>query len=142
MILLARLKFCWRILNFLARFLRASKWLAIAKWVPENSVTRHNSYVLQGVVYVWPQPTTPKMGELRSRLLPMQLTPFLILSHSSWVNCGIESKTESIAWAEAENKAPWGRAMRELWLFLLKDFDILNEKHCLGNLKLKWHSVK
>jgi hypothetical protein len=56
--------------------------------------------------------TTPKLGELRSWLLPMQLTPFLILSHSSPVDWGIGSKTESIAWAEAKNKAPpiprWG----------------------------------
>jgi hypothetical protein len=42
----------------------------------------------------------------------MQNIGFLFLSHSSGVNCGIRSKTELIAWAEAENEAPpiwrWG----------------------------------
>ena len=35
------------------------------------------------IPYVWPQLTTPKLGELRSQLLPMQSTLFLILRSSS-----------------------------------------------------------
>jgi hypothetical protein len=42
-------------------------------------------------------------------------------------NAHNRSKTKTIAWVEAKNKFGGG-AMRELWLFLLVDFEILNKK--------------
>ena len=50
----------------------------------------------------------------------------------------LRSKTESIAWVEAKNEAPQfeGEAMRELGLFLFKDFEILmmSSMTCQSNL--------
>ncbi len=64
------------------------------------------------VLYIWPQLTTPKLGELRPQLLPINWLRFQYYPTDHSVNCGIGSKTESIAWVEAENKAPpiwrWG----------------------------------
>ncbi len=80
-----------------------------------------------GLPYVWPQLTTPKLMELRFRLLPMRSTPFLIPRSSSiWVSCSLRSKTESIAWVEAKNEAPsiwrWGdeRVVLIFYLRILK----------------------
>jgi len=44
------------------------------------------------VPYVWPQLTTPKLRELRSQLLPMQFTPFLIFRSSSMRNLLLKIK--------------------------------------------------
>jgi len=49
-------------------------------------------------------PPTSELRELTSQLLPMQLTPFLILSHSSLSElCGIGSKSKVKALLEPES---------------------------------------
>ncbi len=78
------------------------------------------------LLYVWPQLTTLKLRKLRSQLLPMKLTPSLILSHSPLGELWNRIKNKDTCWGRSwqrsslNSEVGWWESCDYFYLRVLK----------------------